>query len=275
MTSTSKFAAPSPEQTIHMLWIGGSLSIMEQLSMASFLANGHDVILHTYGEVSGVPEGIKVSDGNDILPEETVFANTREGIGKGGFAGFSDWFRYELLQKRQGFWCDTDMVCLKPFDFEQPNIVATSHEGEWGTPALGCVLRLECDDPLLKFCLDFCRENDVAALVSEEYIAVGPGLLQRGIRELGLQHYQVNADVFCPISWRHTKYMVLPAPHRWVYNLKRLLRGGQMVGRVHTETRGLHLWQSTWKLGDIDPAGAHNPFSLYAQLRARYLPEVS
>ena len=179
---------PAGYNKIHMLWIGGKLSTMERLAMASFLANGHPVVLHTYGEVEGVPAGVEVRPGNLVLSEEVVFANVRDGIGKGGFAGFSDWFRYELLKKEPGFWCDTDVICLAPFEFNQTNIVATSHEGQWGTPALGCVLRLASDDPLLNFCLDFCRTNNVAELVAKEYIAVGPGLLQRGIRELGLQH---------------------------------------------------------------------------------------
>ena len=37
---------------IQSLWIGGELSPMEQLSIASFLAHGHEYHLYSYGEVA-------------------------------------------------------------------------------------------------------------------------------------------------------------------------------------------------------------------------------
>lgn len=254
-----------------MLWIGGPLSTMETLSMVSFLANGHRVYLYTFGDTKNVPDGVDIRDGNEILSFEKAFRNSNEGIGSGGYAGFSDWFRYELLSKRRGFWVDTDMVCLKPLKLVQPNIVATSREGQWGTPALGCVLRLEQDNPLLKFCLEFCRSHSVADLVKESYIAVGPALLQRGIRELNLAQHQVSPDVFCPISWRHTKFMSKPAPARWIYNLKRRLRGGEYVEDIKPETLAVHFWQSTWKISGLDVDGKYHAFSLYEKLKMRYL----
>jgi hypothetical protein len=274
MDSSKVNTVSSPEghcrDTIHMLWIGGTLSVLERLSMKSFLANGHPVILHAYGDVIGVPKDVQVEDARLVLPEACVFANSGCGIGAAGYAGFSDWFRYELLKREAGWWCDTDMVCLSHLSLQQDCVIATSREGQWGTPALGCALRLAPDDPLLDFCLDFCRSNNIPKLVGESYIAVGPGLIQRGIRELGREHYQVGPDIFCPISWRHTRFVVSPPFSRHLYNLKRRIRGGELVQNIKSETKAIHLWQSTWKLSNLDTDGIYPGASIYERLKAKY-----
>lgn len=259
--------------TVQSLWIGGRLSTMERLSAASFVAHGHPYHLYTYGGVEGAPPGVEVRDAAEVLPEDAVFANTKKGIGEGGFAGFSDWFRYELLSQRGGWWVDTDVVCVRPFTFDRPSVVATSREGKWGTLALGCVLRLPPGDPLLAFCLDVCRTQDIVAMVEKSYPAVGPHLLQRGIREHGLQAYEVGPDVFCPINWRHVRYLWEPPPARLVYNLKRTIKGGEKVGRITTETRGVHLWSGGWGQGGADRDATYARSSLYETLKQRYLPD--
>lgn len=260
------------KDTIHMLWIGGSLSTMERLAMASFLAQGHQVVLHSYGPIEAVPKGVELADGTAILAQEHIFQNQAQGIGQGGFASFADWFRYELLQQHPGWWVDTDVVCLAPFDFDTYNVIATSREGEWGSPALNCVMRLDQNDPLLDYCVTYCRANDVEQLARESFIALGPSLVQRGIRELGLQTYEAAPDIFCPISWRHSRFFTQGPLARQIYNLKRRLKGGERVERVKPQTKAVHLWQSTWKLGQIDIDGTHHPQSLYERWKAQYLP---
>src|SRR5258705_11250485 len=101
---------------IQMLWIGSRLSALEQLSIRSFLANGHAVHLYAYGEVAGVPAGTTTRDAREILPEAEVFTYST-GFGKGSPSAFSNYFRYKLLHERGGMWCDIDIVCLQPFAF--------------------------------------------------------------------------------------------------------------------------------------------------------------
>lgn len=259
--------------TVQSLWIGGSLSTMERLSAASFVANGHPYHLYTYGDVDGTPPGVEVRDASEILPEDTVFANTGKGIGEGGFAGFSDWFRYELMSRRGGWWVDTDVVCVRPFEFERASVVATSREGKWGTPALGCVLRLPPGDPLLEFCLDVCRTEDIVTMVEKSYPAIGPHLIQRGIRELELAKYEVGPDVFCPINWRHVQYFWDRPLARFVYNLKRSIRGGEKVGRLTAETKGIHLWSGGWGAAGANKDATYPRSSMYERLKHRYLPD--
>src|SRR5215467_7339157 len=96
------------------LWIGPELSVMEQLSIASFLSHGHEYHLYVYDDVKNIPSGTAVKDGNEILPAARIFQYKQQA----SYAGFSNFFRYKLVLERGGWWVDTDTICLKPFDFE-------------------------------------------------------------------------------------------------------------------------------------------------------------
>lgn len=54
-----------PLPVIQSLWIGGSLSVMEQLCITSFLKNGHPFHLYTYEDVKNIPDGTIVKDAED------------------------------------------------------------------------------------------------------------------------------------------------------------------------------------------------------------------
>ena len=82
---------------IQSLWIGGALSKMEQLSARSFIDNGHEYHLYTYGDVKNIPEGVVVKDGNDILPESEIFRYKN-----GSVSAFSNYFRFMMLHKKRG-----------------------------------------------------------------------------------------------------------------------------------------------------------------------------
>lgn len=75
------------------LWIGDKLSLMEQLSIQSFLKNQHDYHLYVYRDVKNIPIGTTLMDGNEILPEKSIFtvlqyllcqiiSNLMQGTGK-------------------------------------------------------------------------------------------------------------------------------------------------------------------------------------------------
>lgn len=107
---------------IQSLWIGSDLSNVEKLCARSFLDHGHEFHLYTYADIGGVPQGAVVKDGNEILPAHEIYRN--QG---GTVAGFSDWFRYALLNKCGGFWVDMDVVCIKPFSFDADIVFGGLH----------------------------------------------------------------------------------------------------------------------------------------------------
>src|SRR5713101_1963264 len=81
---------------IQGLWIGPELSLLEQLSIASFLRNGHEYHLYVYDEPRSIPAGTIIKDANQILPSSRVF-QYREYA---SYAGFANFFRYKLLLER-------------------------------------------------------------------------------------------------------------------------------------------------------------------------------
>src|SRR5262245_2642869 len=98
---------------VKSLWIGRRLSTMEQLCIESFLQNGYDFDLYTYGDVKNVPDGTTLLDANEILPEKWVTHFRYDK--RPSISPFSNVFRYKLLHDKGGIWVDMDVVCLRPF----------------------------------------------------------------------------------------------------------------------------------------------------------------
>lgn len=132
---------------IQGLWIGSELSPIEKLSIASFLANGHQYHLYTYGDVKGIPKGAIKKDGNSILPEKNIFVNKQ-----GSYSPFSNWFRWEMLHRNGGYYCDTDIVCLRTFDFEEDMIFGEQSVDYVNT----AVLKFASSHELTRFMRDMC-----------------------------------------------------------------------------------------------------------------------
>ena len=66
---------------------------MEQLSISSFLHNGHDYHLYVYDDLKYIPAGTVVMDASEILPSSRIFQYKQ----RPSYAGFSNFFRYKLL----------------------------------------------------------------------------------------------------------------------------------------------------------------------------------
>ena len=133
---------------IQSLWIGPELSLLEQLSITSFLKNGHPYELYIYDEVSGIPEGTTVRDANEIIPEKCIFTTRGTSV-----ACYSDWFRWELLYRNGNYWADMDMVCLRPFNYAD-DIVFGNYCSD--SPAIG-VLKFPKNHPLPEFMAAICK----------------------------------------------------------------------------------------------------------------------
>ena len=71
---------------IQSLWIGPSLSKLEQVCLKSFIDNDMEFHLYTYEKVDNVPRGTIIKDGNTIMPMKAVFSL------KSSFLPFSDIF---------------------------------------------------------------------------------------------------------------------------------------------------------------------------------------
>lgn len=145
---------------IGALWIGGSLTWLEQLCLTSFVAHGHEVLLFTYGEVKNVPEGVRICDGRDVIDTDDFILHGRTQ----SVALFSDLFRFHMIKAiPEIIYIDTDVFCLKPLDFDDPFLFGFE---EYRNPRAwrlnGAVLRLPPESQILAKMLTFMEDQHPA-----------------------------------------------------------------------------------------------------------------
>ena len=234
-------------KVIQGLWIGSELSVMERLSIASFIGNGHEYHLYAYDEVRNVPGGAVVKDGTEILPASMIF----QYEGHKSFSAFSNFFRYKLLLERGGWWVDADMVCLKPFDFKHEYVF--SSEMANGNEFINCgVIKAPRGSPAMEYAWNICRAKVPENLVWGE---VGPRLMSESIKRLSLESFVMKSQVFCPFGYKEWDAVLTPNK---IWNLGR-------------GTYALHLWNEMWRRNERDKDQSYHPDCLYELLKRKYL----
>ena len=230
-SDTERSALP----VINGLWIG-QLSPLEQRCLKSFVAHGHPYHLYTYEPIDNVPDGVVLQDAAQILPQSLIFRN-QNGLGKGSLAAFSDLFRYKLLLERGGWWVDTDVFCLKPFDFTAPYVFGSEDK-----PVASGVLKMPRGSQLAQRCFEMASQIDSATIVWNELVAI----LERNVRQLKLMRYVLPAKTFSPIVWSD-----VPDYVRGVKNFVPSRR-----------SYSVHLYNEMWRRNGLDKAGSYPPASV-------------
>jgi mannosyltransferase OCH1-like enzyme len=232
--------------TVQGLWIGSDLSAMEHLSISSFLKNGHEYHLYTYGHVGNIPAGTVVKDGEEILPSSMIFQYQQHK----SYSAFSNFFRYKLLLEKGGWWIDTDLVCLKPFDF--PEEYVFSSERAVGKEFINSgAIKAPAASGLLAYAWEICQKKNREELVWGE---IGPRLMADAIKRFSLERYVKRYDVFCPIGYSEWN-KILDSDITWEFG---------------EETYAIHLWNEFWRRADQDKNRRYHPNCLYEQLNRKY-----
>lgn len=234
---------------IQGLWVGSILSAMEHLSIASFLRQGHEYHLYVYEDVADVPAGTTLKDGRAILPAARIF-QYRDFA---SYAGFANFFRYKLLLERGGWWADTDVVCLRPFDL--PAAYVFANELQAGAEVLSAgVLKAPAGSPVMAYAWQTCQAKDPAQLVWGE---TGPKLVAEAVRKFALESYVQPYQRFFPlplIDWER-----LLEPHvEWEFE---------------QSAYAVHLWHEAWRRTGQDKNRSYHPDCLYERLKRKYLPQ--
>lgn len=230
-------------EPVQSLWIGGELSPMEQLSIASFLARGHEYHLYSYGEVGNLPEGALLKNAGAILPQATVFQYRKHP----SYSAFSNFFRYKLLLQKGGWWADSDVVCLKPLAFDEPYVFA-SERVEGREVAASAVIKAPAGSEIMAFNWHLCLASpDPAGAAWGEF---GPRLMARAINKFGLGSFLQPADVFCPFAYDEWEALLSPGATSFA-----------------ERTHAVHLWHEMWRRGGRDKRAAYDPDCLYERLK--------
>jgi mannosyltransferase OCH1-like enzyme len=232
---------------IQGLWIGPELSVMEQLSISSFLKNGHEYHLYIYDEVHSIPEGTCVRDAGEILPSSSIFQYKQYPT----YAGFSNFFRYKLLLERGGWWVDTDTICLRPFDFPEEHVF--SSEMCRGLEVVNSgIIKAPRGSEVMAYAWGVCQTKNPEQLVWGE---TGPRLMGEAVRECSLEQYKKPHFVFCPIGY--------PEWNKVLESDMELLTSESIYA--------IHLWNEMWRAANQDKNAQYPSDCLYERLKRRYL----
>jgi hypothetical protein len=268
MASAALATAPLKVQ---MFWHGAPLTRLEQLCMASFLAHGHPVDLYVYEPPGAPPAGVRVVNAEEILPRALLFTHRRTG----SLGSFSDWFRYRLLKERGGIWADTDVVCLAPLIYPQPEIFGWQDDRVLNNAVLG----LPAGHPLAVW-LDGCCENPNQLLPYDS--------CSRRLRKLRRRYLQGNRRA--RVRWgeygpagltqaaRHLAYIDRAQPATHFYPVKceewRVMFESARAAEPPwtAQSRTVHLWQQMMRSEPGFDKDARFPAdSPFEELCRRYL----
>jgi len=240
------------DNVVQSLWIGDRLTVMEKLAIRSFLANGHAFHLYCYDNVDGLPDGTIVKDGNEILPNSRIFTYS-DGFAKGSPAAFSNFFRYKLLLEKGGWWVDTDVVCLRPFDLADERLWASERmDPPQELIVSTSVIKAPAGDELMAWAWQACQGMDTRKVMFGE---IGPRLLHAGVNALGLHAFMRPHTFFSPIPF-YDWGKVLDPSHTFVFG---------------TEVYGVHLWNQMWSANHVDKDALYPVECFYERLKRRFL----
>ena len=231
---------------IQGLWIGPELSVMEQLSIASFLQNGHEYHLYVYDAVRNVPARAVIKDANEVLPASRIFQYKDQA----SYAGFANFFRYKLLLEHGGWWVDTDVICLKAFDFGDEYVFASEADREHEVISSG-IIKVPAGSDLMAYAWQVCEQKDPRHLKWGE---TGPRLMTEAVGRFSLERYKKPYRCFSPVA----------------YSDWRRVLDTDADGLVYDDSYSIHLWNEMWRATSQDKNATYDPNCLYEQLKSRY-----
>ena len=244
---------PAP---IQMLWVEGKLSNLERLAMTSFVKNRHPVHLYSYGEIPNLPDGVSLFDGREILPDSER-SQLSGPFGYGSWAPFSNRFRYQLIFKKGGIWCDPDIVCLRPLDFYQQDdyffCTERQREGAQGGAVWQqvncCAFAAPVGSQIMGDCYKAASEIDPNA---HPWGETGPRLLDAKVKSHNLQVKNLKPEIFCNIDYWNFHQL---------FNNCHLLNGYEYC---------IHFWSESWRRNFLDKNESYNSLTLYERLKHHY-----
>lgn len=248
---------------IGTLWIDGALRWIEQLCLASFVAQGHEVTLFSYGNVTGAPQGVAVRDARE------VFDCPQDILAQCPAAYVADVFRLYLVRDTDMVWVDTDAYCLSPFMRDAAGYVLGLvpegpfvNNGVIGAPgasaAVNQMIALFEEDAAIPEWLTPRRKKQLARLAPEERRIRRPQIHRTIFGPHGLTHLLGKSGeiaharppkVLFPIPWHSVD--LLFNPH------------GGVEGWVDDGTLSVHFYTSSirfWHLNRRVPEGSYMRF---------------
>jgi hypothetical protein len=241
---------------VQMLWVGGPLSPLERLSLTSWLANGHEVHLYTYGKPANSPKGLRICDAARSFRPRPDTQNSASGQAP---VRFSDMFSYALLHSTAASGSTSDVVCLRPLDFAAGMEYFFASEMLPAQPGDGDKLRIRTSGCVMKSPgrqsadQGLPRPGPQARRHRRGLQRPAPAAARRG-REVHMTASLLNPNLFCPVPF---------------WNMTALISGMTVLP---PESYGVHLWNESWRRNLFDRnARLRSALALVERLKAHYL----
>ena len=227
---------------VQTLWVGDSLSELENLCITSYIKQGYDFHLYAYGDIKNVPEDCIILDANSILDESEIFCYN-SGAGKGSVSAFSNLFRYKLLYDEGGIWTDTDVICLNRFPDEDEYIFASEKDSSVDGENIICssnFIKAPKGSNFAKYCYDKAASVDRETL---QWGTIGPRLVGESVAHHGLSDFVLSFKKFNHVPWYNAEVFFIDEPSDV----------GQLIyDSVIGDAYCIHLWNEVWRRNGID-----------------------
>lgn len=237
-------------KVIQGLWIGDKLSPIERMCINSFIKNGHEFHLYVYNsKISDNPPGTILKDANEIIPACKIYKDEIDT-----YTSFANWFRYELLFQRGGWWVDMDVICLQYFNFTEDYCFTTETIFDAGPAKIianNGIIKAPQEAEFLKDMLDYMATRDLTQAKWGEF---GSRFLQKVLNLYDSYDYIQPPYVFCPINWHEIDLLF-----------------DKNLAMSFDKSNAIHLWNNIWRRNGIDKNAQFHPNSLIEKLKRDYL----
>jgi hypothetical protein len=262
---------------VQSLWIGPTLTNLEILCINSFIQNGYDFHLYTYGPIENVPPNTIIKDGTEILPKDEIYCYQSVAPGthkeyKTSPSAFSNIFRFTLIYKKGGTWVDTDICCLpEKYDFSvEPYTFISETNKTYQELKFGAsIVSGRKGDPIFLDAINMCRKRKQMIMDGKIPWGLGPATIKYIVEKYDLHKYVKPWYFANSCNCHHVESIMNP-----FYIIKD--SNPQLYRHVVDVKRGshfIHLWNEFWRRRGMDKNDKYSEQSLYEELKAIYLPK--
>ena len=235
---------------IQSMWIGESLSKIKRGFIQSFLNNDMGYHLYVYEDVKNVPDGVKILDANNIIPENEIVTYKEVGgsnHGQGGsYAGFADKFRWTLMYKFGGCWIDTDVYCIKKFTTPSERVAGELHHDSTNHASTQ-YLNFTPGNDLMKSFYNHCNSIDCSNI---NWGDIGPALID----------YKIQNCAYWKGDGHYAEYLLdyknfNPIPYwDWKIFLSESKSDIKKINEIKDseDVYCIHLWNEMWRRAGIN-----------------------
>ena len=214
------------EKVVNGFWHGSELGELEKLCIESWIKNGYEFYLWVYDLDIEVPDKVVIANANHIVQFSEYFTYD-EGHSKGTAIAFSNLFRAQLLYQRGGLYTDLDVLCLKPYDFNERFVFSEQGDSTHSYHVATCILYAkEMGESFFDDWTDWIMAKKNKTISHGD---LGPDLFTKLITLYNLREYVLPKEYFCPVDWESYKDVL----------------------EYESDSHGLHLYRSLWSEKDV------------------------